>query len=440
MEPPRVDLSQFLDSIPDACFAVAGDWTVTYVNAACESYVGRSRQEILGHSVWDAHPALLGSACERELRAAMSDRGPRRVELVSAVKPGNVLELRTFAADGGLAVIMRDITVELRREQALRDSELHFRKLADSAPVIIWTTAPDGQSAYLSRRWYEFTGQTPEAAEGIGALKAVHPEDRDELVRIYAEANARREPFRLDYRLRRADGAWRWMIGTGTPRFGDDGSFEGHIGSVIDITERKEAEERQRLLAREVDHRAKNILALVQVMIRQTRAPSVPDFIKAVTGRLHALGRAHTLLAQARWAGADLERLVYEELAVFRIGRNARVRVSGPPVRVGPEAAQSLAMALHELATNATKHGALSTPQGSVDLEWAGGGDTPLLLRWTEMGGPPVKPPTESGVGLDVIRRIATDQLGGAARFDWRSEGLVCELVVPADKLVRRGD
>jgi PAS domain S-box-containing protein len=437
MEPPRVDLSQFLDCIPDGCFAVADDWTVTYLNRACETYVGRQRHELLGRPVWDAHPALRGSECERELRAAMSERIAKRVELASAVQPGHILELRIAPSNGGLAVVMRDVTTERRREQVLRESEVRFRTLADSAPVIIWITEQGGRSTYLSRRWFEFTGQTPEEAQGGGALEVIHPEDRQEVVRVFLEADARREPFRLDYRLRRADGEWRWVIGAGSPRFADDGSFMGHVGSVIDITERKQAEERLRLLAREVDHRAKNILALVQVMIRQTRASSVEEFIRVATGRLHAIGRAHTLLAQGRWIGADLDRLVHEELALFRIGRNARVRVSGPPTRLGPEAAQSLAMVLHELSTNAIKHGALSVPQGAVDVEWTGGGDAPLILRWIETGGPAVQSPREAGVGLDVIRRIAADQLGGAARFEWRGEGVVCEFVVPADKLVR---
>lgn len=437
MEPPRVDLSKFLDCIPDGCFAVAGDWSLTYLNLACETYVGRKRDELLGRSIWDAHPALCGSECERELRAAMVDRVTKQVEIPSAVNPGHVVELRIFPAEDGLAVVLRDITLERRRDQALRESEARFRTLAESAPVIIWTTEPDGRSAYLNRRWLELTGQTAEEAQGAGPLAAMHPEDRDEVVRVFTEASERREGFRLDYRLRRADGEWRWVICAGAPRIGDDGSFLGFVGSVIDITDRKQAEERLRLLAREVDHRAKNILALVQVMIRQTRAASVEEFIRIATGRLHAIGRAHTLLAQGRWIGADLDRLVHEELALFRIGRNARVRVSGPPIKLGPEAAQSLAMVLHELATNAIKYGALSVPEGLVDLEWTGGGDAPLVLCWAEKGGPPVQSPRESGVGLDVIRRIAADQLGGAARFEWRAAGLLCEFLVPADKLVR---
>ena len=433
---PGIDLSAFLDSIPDGCFAVACDWTVTYLNRACEKYVGRDRSEILGRPVWDAHLALRGSDCERELRAAMAERAVRRVELSSALHPGHVIELRSFPAGDGLAVVLRDITMEKRYERTLRDSEERFRELADEAPAIIFMAEASGALTYISRRWYECTGQAPGTASEMGWLQAVHPDDRAGMAAKIRHAHTKPGRFAIDYRVRRVDGAWRWMHGAGEPRFGEDGAFLGYIGSVMDITERKQAEERLRLVARELDHRAKNILALVQVLIRQTKANSVEEFVKVATGRLYALGRAHTLLSQTRWAGADLCRLIQEELALFRMGPTARVRFSGPAIGLGPEAAQSLAMTLHELTTNATKHGALSVPQGTVDLEWTGGGKAPLVLRWCEKGGPEVRAPKGTGVGLDVIRRIASDQLGGCARFDWRPDGLVCDVVVPADKLV----
>jgi PAS domain S-box-containing protein len=433
--PDAMDVAALLDSMSDGCFAVAADWTVTYLNRACEDYVGRPRSEILGRPVWDAHPALCGTECERQLRVAMVERAPRCVEIYSAAHPGHLVELRLFPTRDGLAAILRDVTDERRREATLRESEARFRNMADNAPVMVWVTEPDGRCTYLSRRWYEFTGQMPETALDFGWLDAIHPDDRAETERVFREANQRQEVFCIDYRARRHDGAWRWVIDAAAPRFGDNGAFLGYIGSAIDITERKQAENRLKLLAREVDHRAKNILALVQVMIRQTRAASVDDFIRVATGRLYALGRAHTLLSQGRWTGADLHRLIDEELALFRIGPGGRVHLSGPPVRLGPEAAQSLAMALHELTTNATKHGALSIPQGIVRLEWTGGGHAPLVLRWSESGGPPVREPEHSGVGLDMISRTIGDQLGGGAGFTWRREGIVCDIVVPADKL-----
>jgi two-component sensor histidine kinase len=178
------------------------------------------------------------------------------------------------------------------------------------------------------------------------------------------------------------------------------------------------------------------MLALVQVMLRQTHAETVRDYAAAAQGRVAALARAQTLLSQSRWEGADLGRLIEEGLAPFRRTDDRRVQIEGPPVALAPPAAQSFAMVLHELATNAAIHGALSVPQGRVSVEWTWH-DEQLVLRWTETGGPPVQAPTRRGLGTSVIERSIRDQLNGTVRFDWRPAGLVCELVVPASTLTR---
>ena len=156
---------------------------------------------------------------------------------------------------------------------------------------------------------------------------------------------------------------------------------------TVDITDRKIAEERQALLAREVDHRAKNALALVQSIVRLTRASDIAAYTTAVEGRIRALSRAHTILSLSRWQGADMRGLVEEELAPYRTGETAKVETSGPNVSLQPAAAQSLALALHELVTNAAKYGALSSMSGRVHLAWELNPGT-LVLKWTESGGP----------------------------------------------------
>ena len=198
--------------------------------------------------------------------------------------------------------------------------------------------------------------------------------------------------------------------------------------------ELRESEGRSKLLAAEVDHRAKNMLAVVQLLLRQTRAPTVPEYASAAQGRVAALARAHTLLSQSRWKGAELTRIVHEEMAPFRRADAKRVAISGPAILLEPRVAQSLAMALHELATNAAKYGALSSPKGDIQIEWRlENGD--LVIVWTERNGPPVVPPSRTGLGTQVIARTIGQQLDGTVRYDWRPEGLVCDIVIPAQQL-----
>jgi two-component sensor histidine kinase len=201
-----------------------------------------------------------------------------------------------------------------------------------------------------------------------------------------------------------------------------------------DIGERKRAEERLRLLAAEVDHRAKNMLSLVNVMLRQTRAATVRDFASAAQGRVAALARAHTLLSDTRWEGADLGKLIREELAPFRLGKGGRIAIEGEPLALSPPAAQSFALTVHELATNAGKYGALSLPEGTVSVRWRRNG-ADLVLSWEEAGGPRVRAAGDAGFGMRVIGLAIHDQLGGAVAFDWRPEGLRVELSVPASRL-----
>ncbi|MGH9582720.1 MAG: HWE histidine kinase domain-containing protein [Bryobacteraceae bacterium] len=202
---------------------------------------------------------------------------------------------------------------------------------------------------------------------------------------------------------------------------------------MIDITDRKHAEERQLLLAREVDHRARNALAVVQAIVRLTRANSQEAYVSAIEGRVHALAQAHTLLSETRWQGAEIERLVGEEMAPYRSGEG-RVSISGPAVFLSPEKAQNLALALHELATNSAKYGALSVSKGRLDIEWQVSGGV-LALHWRESGGPPVQPPPTQGFGTKILSASIKHQIGGNVAWDWRPSGLHCTLQIPIEQL-----
>jgi two-component sensor histidine kinase len=208
-------------------------------------------------------------------------------------------------------------------------------------------------------------------------------------------------------------------------------------GVTVDITERKESEFRQVLLAREVDHRAKNALAIVQSIVRLTRAESMPAYVAAVEGRITALSRAHTVLSHSRWQGADLKGLVEEELAPYRSDGGDRIATNGPPVLLQPTSAQTLTLALHELATNAAKYGALSSMSGCVKVSWDLKPST-LVLHWEEAGGPRTRKPVKAGFGTRIIVASIESQLGGEANFNWHDGGLHCAFSIPRGEKIEQ--
>jgi two-component sensor histidine kinase len=190
--------------------------------------------------------------------------------------------------------------------------------------------------------------------------------------------------------------------------------------------------DRQAILAREVDHRAKNALAVVQSILHLTRGDNVPAYVAAVQGRIHALSRAHELLSHSRWEGANLGRLIDEELEPYRTGDEDRVVTLGEPVVLQPAIAQTLALALHELATNAAKYGALSDAKGRVRIEWELNPES-LWLAWVESGGPTVSRPATQGFGTKLINSSIQSQLSGEVTLDWEPQGLRCEIRISRD-------
>ena len=277
---------------------------------------------------------------------------------------------------------------------------------------------------------YRIFGVDPENFEVTSAnIQALlHPEDANELRRIVAEFTKGARSYEAEFRIMRPDGGVRWCVGTAAATIDRGGRVVRISGVTVDITERKLAEERQNLLTREVDHRAKNALALAQSIVRLTRAENIKTYVNAVEGRINALARVHTILSLSSWQGAEIGKLVDEELAAYSTG--GQIRFSGPEVQLQPATAQTLTLALHELTTNSAKYGALSTLTGRLSVQWDLRGGT-LFLVWQEAGGPPVRPPTTRGFGTRSLLASVETQLGGQALFDWLPEGLICQLQVP---------
>jgi PAS domain S-box-containing protein len=345
-------------------------------------------------------------------------RKTRQLEQLNQELEHRVVE-RTAELEASAARLMRS---EERRSLALVAGQMGSWEWDPVNGHFVWD---DGQ--------YRIFGVDPNSFEvTVDNIKAlIHPEDWKHLQNAITPATQSSPSFQTEFRVCRPNGELRWCIGTAVASVDATDNVVRISGVTIDITDRKEAEERQVLLAREVDHRARNALALVQSIVRLTRSDTVKSYIAAVDGRIGALARAHTLLAQSRWQGADLGRLVDEELAPYRAaGDDARIAARGPDVSLEPRTAQTLALALHELSTNAAKYGALSVVSGRVGVNWELQPDS-LVLHWSESGGPLAKPPATPGFGIRVISTSIERQLEGKADFDWQPEGLNCSLRVP---------
>jgi PAS domain S-box-containing protein len=276
------------------------------------------------------------------------------------------------------------------------------------------------------------------AEEVIGKpVTILIPPDRHNEERVILDRIRRGE--RVDHYetvRRRKDGGVIEISLTVSPIKDAEGRIIGASKIGRDITERKRSEEKIKLLAREVNHRANNLLTLVNAMMRQTRADTVPAFVAAMQGRIAALARVQTRLARDQWEPTDLGCLIGEELEPFAESARARLRATGPLVPLGEAAAQALAIVVHELATNALKYGALSLPAGRVEVEWTQGSEGDLVLSWKETGGPPLSPPRHKGFGTTVISLLG-HQLGADVQIEWRPEGFACRLTLPKDKLRR---
>ncbi len=330
-------------------------------------------------------------------------------------------------------------TAELQASNArLLESEQQLRLATEAAEIGLWDVDTVTDTLFWPPRVKAMFGIAPDVSVSMANFyEGLHPDDKETIIAAFAAAcdPQKRALYDVEYRtVGKEDGVIRWVAAKGRAVFDADGKCVRVIGTALDISKRKEAEERQVLLAREVDHRARNALAVIQSIIRLTRAKTVDDYVQAIEGRIKALARAHTLLSDSRWQGADLATLVTEELAPYRAGD--KITIGGPDISLQPATAQGLALALHELATNAAKHGALSSPSGKITLDWQLHSDA-LALNWAETGGPGIASPSSRSFGLIVIVASIEQQLGGKAAFDWDPKGLRCAFSIPRSELTK---
>jgi PAS domain S-box-containing protein len=429
------DLShQIVCQLAEGFVSLDAHWRLTDCNAAAERLLVKKREDLLGRDFFDAAGLAPDSAFAQLAHRIAATRAAEEVELTYE-REGRprLITVRGFPLGDGVAAVWNDITAARLAERRLALSEARYREIADGLPTAAWMSRASGKLEYINHAMADALGRPRRTLLGDGWLECIDPEDRPNLLQVRAQARANYSSVHYEGRFRRPDGALRIIELHGRPRFDARGRFRGHVGIAADITDLREAEDRQKLLINELNHRVKNTLAIVQSVVRQTlRDHETPgDVERAVTDRLMALSAAHDVISREHWKDAELSDIVREVTQPY--AHASRITIDGPKVRISPKTAIALAMGVNELASNAAKYGAFSNPDGRVDLRWTLSGDA-IELWWRECGGPPVTAPISSGFGSRLLGRILAGEIGHPAEMTHAPEGLICRLRAPAAK------
>lgn len=438
-------LEAIIETTPDCIKVVARDGKLIQMNAAGRDMVeAKVPSEIEGANVLDLiAPEFRQTWKEQHQRVCNGEKLSWEFDIVGL--RGARRHMETHASpirlpDGTVAqlAVTRDVTQRKQDVIKIQESEHRFRQLLQALPAAVYTTDAEGRITFYNEAAVEFAGRRPELGELWCVTWRLYNADGSRLpheqcpMAIALKEN--RAVRGAEAIAERPDGTRRWFAPYPTPLRDSAGRLTGAINMFVDITERKEAERQQKLLIDELNHRVKNTLATVQSLVAQTARSNgdISEFQKAVEGRILALSHAHNQLSQRRWGDAELSQLLRAGLEPYLAKGN--VILSGAPVQVSPQAALMVSMAVHELATNAVKYGALSSSDGSIDVTWAtkaNGAAPRLRLSWSERNGPPVVKPSRKGFGTRLLERGIETELGGKALVDFAPTGLRCEIDIP---------
>jgi PAS domain S-box-containing protein len=426
--------------------AVDGRWLE--VNNQLRQITGYTRDELLARRVQDLWPAQnwAEDAVQRRRvltgEVAVYKRHKRYIRKNGALVWVAVTASPVRQADGRadfFVATVEDISERKRAEEALRESEERMRVAARAASVGFWVLDLATQRVRATPEYFHLFGLAPtDEPVPVERIRALYlPEDRATIIPAMEHSMRTGRPLAQDRRIRTADGRLRWVHLVSDTRRDTTAQPVARYGATFDITERKESEEHIQLLMREISHRAKNLLTVIQVMARQTASEADPEvFAEHFGDRLAGLAASHDLLVKSDWHGVDTADLVRSQLAHFGHLVETRVILEGPSLKLRPAAAQALGMALRELATNAAKYGALSNAAGVIRIAWDIVGndrDTRFRMRWSERGGPRPQQPAKRGFGHTVMVEMLKQALEAEVRLEYPSSGVVWELVVPID-------
>ncbi|WP_293495172.1 PAS domain-containing protein [Phenylobacterium sp.] len=379
-----------------------------------------------------------------------------RVDSPDGVPIGSVAVMDTAARPQGLTAAQTETLLALARQvmaqlalraQAarLKDGESRFQAIADSMPQMVWSTRPDGYHDYYNARWYEFTGMEPGSTDGEAWNDMFHPEDQDRARALWTRSLETGAPYEIEYRLRRHDGVYRWTLGRALPIRDAGGQITRWFGTCTDIDDAKRLAEERELVSQELSHRIKNIFAVISGLISLSARTHPPSkaYAMALRDRVMALGRAHDFVrphskvSQPNARAATVFALLTELFAPYDGAGGLRISLAGDDIPIDDRAATPLALIFHELATNASKYGALSAADGRVAITAELVGDDYRVV-WRETGGPRVtSAPAVEGFGSTLSKVSVEGQLGGTLIREWLPEGLLVTMTTPAKSYTR---
>ena len=439
-------LAAIVTSSQAAIVSTTLDGAITSWNAAAERLYGYTAKEMLGQSI----QRLLATKRQNDETAMLArvaaGETTAQFEATRLHKDGSIVEVAVTVSpihgrEGkvvGLSGIARDITAHKQAEEALRDRLSEIEAIYNNTPIGLALLDRDLRYIRINAALAGMNGVP--AADHVGRLvwdivPAMRESSERHMRHVLQTGDLVRQE--ISGESPKLSGIIRHWDKTFYPLRRPDGSILAIGVMVEEITERKRAEELQSLLMREINHRTKNMLSVVLSIARQTAASDTAEFIKHFSARIQALSANQDLLIKSDWLGVDLEDLVRAQLAHFADLIGTRISVGGPPVRLAPAAAQSVGMALHELATNAGKYGALSDERGRVDIDWRLNGDE-FTIGWAECDGPCVEAPKRHGFGSTVISTVAKASVDGDVELDYAPTGLIWRLKCSADKVLER--
>ena len=421
------------------------DLRYLFVSNAYASMIGRGPEDVAGRPIVEImgeqglkdilphiEKVLHGNRVEYESEVNFKEIGTRFLNVVYTPErdeQGNV--------NGWVASIL-DMTERKRAEEALRAREAELDTIVRQTPFILIRCSPDLRYRFVSEAYARMLGLRPEDIVGKTMVEIIG-EDGLNTVLPHIKKVLRGERAEYESEIQYQSVGKRWLHGVYTPEKDEQGNVIGWIASIADITERKHAEEQRDLLVAELSHRVKNTLATVISIARQSfaKARSVNDAVPSFDDRIRALAHTHARLAEANWSGVSLESIVRDETAPYHDG-GSNVHIAGPYIMLSPKMAVSLGMAVHELTTNAAKHGALSARSGSLKVTWQLAHNQ-VEMDWSESGGPQVGSPAHSGFGRTLLERTLASDLNGEVDVQFTGDGLRCRISFPLGQELAAG-